>query len=415
MSSKSILSSLKQKNMLIALLMGFSSGIPLLLTLRTLQAWMTEAGVDLKTVGIFALAGVPYTLKFLWAPLMDRFVPPFLGRRRGWLIITQVLTLLSIFLLSLRDPAQDVYFMAFVVVLVTFFSASQDIVVDAYRRESLSTEELGMGSTLYVYGYRGAMWVSGGFALGLAEFMSWSQVYQIMALFMGVGIITSLWATEPKVHSIPKSTYESVIEPIAEFFGRNKASAFLILLFILFYKMGDTVAGNMLTPFYLKLGYTKLEIAGIAKTLSLPFTLFGGFLGGLLVLKFGLMRSLWTCGVLQAFSTLAFVVLNITDKSLWGLGTVILFEDVTGAMGTAAFVAFMASFTNRKYTATQYALLTSLSGVPRTFIAAPAGFLAEATGWTTFFVVCSLLAIPGLLMIPLMKNLRDGDAEAMER
>ncbi len=304
--------------------------------------------------------------------------------------------------------------MALAVVLVTFFSASQDIVVDAYRRESLTTEELGMGSTLYVYGYRAAMWISGGFALGLAEFMSWSQVYQIMALFMGVGVLTSLWATEPKVHSVPQTAYESVIEPIVEFFSRNKSSAALILLFILFYKMGDTIAGNMLTPFYLKMGYTKLEIAGIAKTLSLPFTLLGGFLGGLLVLKFGLMRSLWTCGILQAVSTLAFVILNVADKSLLSLGSVILFEDVTGAMGTAAFVAFMASFTNRKYTATQYALLTSLSGVPRTFIAAPAGFLAEAPGWSMFFIVCALVAIPGLLMIPLMKNLRDGDSQTLK-
>jgi len=393
-----LLKQLFQKNMLVVFLMGFGSGVPLLLTSRTLQAWMTDVGVDLKTVGIFSLASLPYTLKFLWAPLMDRYPILNFGRRKGWLMLTQVALVASLFALSMIDPRAEIGMVALLALVVSFFSASQDIVVDAYRREILPDENLGLGSTYYIYGYRIAMWVSGGFALGLAAFVSWEQVYQIMALIMGLALLVTAFADEPTSSAAaPRSLKEAVIEPFKEFLSRP--GAWLLLFFILFYKVGDNIAGNMLTPFYLKMGYSKLEIAAIAKTFAVFSTLLGGFIGGVVILKLGILRCLYLFGILQAFSTVAFTALFFSEHNNWILGSVICFEDLTSGMGTAAFVAFMASITNKKFTATQFALLSSLMGVPRIFIAAPAGLMAESMGWPVFFTTCALLAVPGLIMI----------------
>jgi PAT family beta-lactamase induction signal transducer AmpG len=393
-----LLKQLFQKNMLVVFLMGFGSGVPLLLTSRTLQAWMTDVGVDLKTVGIFSLATLPYTLKFLWAPLMDRYQILNFGRRKGWLLVTQAALVASLFALSMIDPKVEIGMVALLALVVSFFSASQDIVVDAYRREILPDENLGLGSTYYIYGYRIAMWVSGGFALGLAAFVSWEQVYQIMALVMGLSLFVTAFSDEPNASQhAPRSLKEAVIEPFKEFLSRP--GAWLLLSFILFYKVGDNIAGNMLTPFYLKMGYSKLEIAAIAKTFAVFSTLLGGFIGGVVILRLGILRCLYLFGILQAFSTVAFTALYFSDHNNWILGSVICFEDLTSGMGTAAFVAFMASITNKKFTATQFALLSSLMGVPRIFIAAPAGLMAESMGWPLFFTTCALLAVPGLIMI----------------
>lgn len=398
MKKQELLKQLFQKNMLVVFLMGFGSGVPLLLTSRTLQAWMTDVGVDLKTVGIFSLASLPYTLKFLWAPLMDRYPILSFGRRKGWLMVTQIALVASLFALSMIDPRAEIGMVALLALVVSFFSASQDIVVDAYRREILPDENLGLGSTYYIYGYRIAMWVSGGFALGLAAFVSWEQVYQIMALIMGLALLVTAFADEPSSSAqAPRSLKEAVIEPFKEFLSRP--GAWLLLSFILFYKVGDNIAGNMLTPFYLKMGYSKLEIAAIAKTFAVFSTLLGGFIGGVVILKLGILRCLYLFGILQAFSTVAFSALYFSEHNNWILGSVICFEDLTSGMGTAAFVAFMASITNKKFTATQFALLSSLMGVPRIFIAAPAGLMAESMGWPVFFTTCALLAVPGLIMI----------------
>lgn len=394
---------LLQKNMLIVFLMGFGSGVPLLLTSRTLQAWMTDVGVDLKTVGIFSLASLPYTLKFLWAPLMDRYKILHFGRRKGWLILTQVALVTSLLFMSLIDPKTQIATIALLALVVSFFSASQDVVVDAYRREILPDESLGLGSTYYIYGYRIAMWVSGAFALGLAAFVSWEQVYQIMALVMGAAIVVTMFADEPAASAkAPGTLREAVIEPFKEFLSRP--GALLLIAFILFYKVGDNIAGNMLTPFYLKMGYSKLEIAAIAKTFAVFSTLLGGFIGGVLILRMGILRCLYLFGILQALSTVAFTALYYSVHNNWVLGSVIVFEDFTSGMGTAAFVAFMASITDKRFTATQFALLSSLMGVPRIFIAAPAGALAETLGWPIFFTTCALLAVPGLIMIQWVKK-----------
>lgn len=387
-----------QKKMIFVFLMGFASGLPLLLTSKTLQAWMTDANVDLTIIGIFALVGLPYTLKFLWSPIMDLWVPPFLGRRRGWMLISQIGVSISIIGIAFTKPNENQWIVAFFALLIAFFSASQDIIVDAYRRETLDDNELGIGSTLYIYGYRLAMLISGAVALFLADHIPWKVVYIIMAFSMIVGIATTLLSPEPDIKGKPpKSLKESILFPLIDFLKRK--GAFEILLFILLYKLGDNIAGSLTTTFYLKIGFTKTEIAAIAKTLGLFSTLFGAFIGGVIILYMGINRSLWIFGILQALSTFSYAILVHTGPKNWALAGVISFEDISSGMGTAAFMAFMASITNKRFTATQYALLTSLSGVPRVLISTPAGFLVKHLGWTLFFILCGLIAIPGILLL----------------
>ena len=384
--------------MLVAALMGFASGLPLLLTGSVLQAWMKDEGVDLGTIGLFALVGLPYTLKFLWAPLMDRFTPNALGRRRGWLLLFQLALIASLVWLSLARPAVDPWWLAVAALLVTFFSASQDIVIDAYRRESLSDEEQGLGASLYVNGYRVGMLLASGGGLILADHLSFAQVYQLMAAFMLLGVATTLFAPEPvTAEGVPRTLREAVLEPFIEYFQRR--DALLILAFILLYKIGDTMASHMTTPFYLDIGFSKTEIGTVVKLFGFWATVTGGLIGGLLIMRLGIFRALWLFGILQGVSTAGFSVLAQVGASVPGLAAVITFENLSGGMGTAAYVAYMASLTNRKFTATQYALLSSLMGVPRVIAAAPTGYLADAMGWSWFFVACALIAAPGLLLI----------------
>lgn len=389
--------------MIVALLMGFSCGLPLLLTISVLQAWMKDEGVDLSVIGLMALVGLPYTLKFLWAPFLDRFTlslfgQPFLGRRRGWLLLIQVALMLSIAGLGFTNPVESPWMLAFVALVLTFFSASQDIVVDAYRREDLSDEELGLGSSLYVNGYRVGMLLASGGGLILADRMSFTWVYLIMAASMLVGVVTTLLAREPLVpEGTPQSLREAVSGPFVDFFARK--GAWLILAFILLYKIGDTMASAMTTPFYLDIGFSKTEIGTVVKLFGFWATIGGGLLGGLLMLSLGIYRSLWIFGFLQAISTAGFAVLAHLGHTLVGLACVIAFENLSSGMGTAAYVAFMASLTNKKFTATQYALLTSVMGVPRILASAPTGYMAEIMGWRGFFILCTLIAIPGLLLL----------------
>lgn len=410
------LKALLQKNMLIALLMGFASGLPLLLVGKTLQVWMTGAGVDLKTIGFFALAGLPYTLKFVWAPIFDRYSLPFMGRRRGWLMVIQTALLFTIGLMALLQPEQHLVIMAALCLVISFLSASQDIVVDAYRRESLTDEELGVGSTLYVYGYHMALWVTGGLALIMADHMSWAAVYGIMAGTMLFAIGSTLFANEPEVNVPPPRTMkEPVIQPLTDFFRRPEVWG--IIAFVLLYKVGDTLAGAMANPFYVQLGFSNTEIGSIVKTFGFFATLAGSMIGGLWILKMGINRSLLLFGVLQAVSTAGFAVLATLGPSLAGLTWVIAFENLTSGMGTAAFVAFMGVQTNKRFTATQYALLTSLMGVPRVIFSSYTGVMAERMGWQGFFIFCTLAAIPGMLLLAfmLMKQKRERAANPTSR
>ena len=395
---KSILSIIFSGRMLVAFLMGFACGLPLLLTIGVLQAWMKESGVDLTWIGMITLVQIPYTWKFLWAPFMDRFTPPFLGRRRGWLILAQIALIFSIIGLGFSDPVDKAGLMVAAAVLVAFFSASQDIVVDAYRREDLADEELGLGSSLYIYGYRIGMWLAGGGGLILADHMPFSRVYFIMALCMLVGVFTTLFAPEPKVDvKPPRSMKEAVLDPLRDYFRRNEA--LWILAFILLFKIGDTMAAAITTPFYLDIGFTKTEIGTVVKVFGSWAMIVGAIVGGVIMLRQGINRSLWIFGVLQALSTAGFALLARIGYSIPVLSGVIAFENLSSGMGTAAFVAFMASITNKKFTATQYALLTSIMGLPRVVASAPTGFLAKHMGWESFFIACALIAIPGILLL----------------
>ena len=395
---KSLVRVIASRRMLVSLLMGYSCGLPLHLTIGVLQAWMKESGVDLTVIGLMSLVGLPYTLKFIWAPIMDRYTLPFLGRRRGWLLVAQVALMISIVGLGYTDPMQTPWLVAVAALLVTFFSASQDIVVDAYRREDLADEELGLGSSLYVFGYRMGMLVAGSGGLILADHISFSSVYVIMAACLLPGIITTLLTPEPETPAgTPRTLMDAVFQPLAEYFRRS--GALWMLAFILFYKIGDTMASAMTMPFYLDIGFTKTQIGAISKFFGLWAVVAGGLFGGIIMVRLGINRSLWVFGFLQAVSTAGFALLAQIGAHVGALAGVIAFENISSGMGTAAFVAFMASITNKKFTATQYALLTSLMGIPRVIASAPTGFLAKNFGWEAFFIACALAAIPGMLML----------------
>ncbi len=402
-----MLNKIFSRKMLSIFLTGFAGGLPLLLVGSTLQAWMTEAGIDLGTIGLFANIGLPYSLKVLWAPLMDRyhFWP---GRRRSWMGAMQLLLVISIFALSLFEPAQNIYGLACVALAVAVFSATQDVAIDAYRREILSDEELGLGSSLYVVGYRVALLVAGAGALILADRLllptgatNWPLVYQLMALVMALGLVfTAFISREDPQLETPKTLQEAVIGPFKEFFQRD--GALLVVLFIVLYKLGDTMAANMTTPFMLLKGYTKTDIATVVKGFGLFSLICGGVLGGLGTMKMGILRSLWIFGILQALSTAGFCWLSMAETSMFNLTLVIAFENLSAGLGSSAYAAFMASMTNRRYTGTQYALLTALMALPRTVLSAPTGYMAEWMGWNGFFLFCTLIAIPGMALIPIL-------------
>jgi PAT family beta-lactamase induction signal transducer AmpG len=395
------------RKMLSIFLTGYAGGLPLLLVGSTLQAWMTEAGIDLGTIGLFASVGTPYSLKVLWAPLMDRF-HFWPGRRRGWMMLMQILLVISIFSMSLFEPAANIYGIAVMALLVAIFSATQDISIDAYRREILSDEELGMGSSLYVVGYRVGLLIAGAGALWMADRYllptggaNWPLVYQVMAVAMALGLVFTAFAyKESQAFESPQSLQEAVVGPFLEFFKRD--GAILVLVFIVLYKLGDTMAANMTTPFMLLKGYTKTDIATVVKGFGLMALILGGILGGIGTLKMGITRSLWVFGILQGVSTAGFCWLSMVETNITNLTLVIAFENLSAGLGSSAYTAFMASMTNRKYTGTQYALLTALMALPRTFLSAPTGYMAEAMGWNGFFLFCTLIAIPGMAVIPFL-------------
>jgi len=386
--------------MLICIFTGFSSGLPLYILVSLLPAWLRSEGVNLKAIGLFALINLPFTWKFLWAPLFDRFVPP-LGRRRGWLLITQVLLLLSIPIFGAFNPKLDIWTIAYLATVVAFFSASQDIVLDAYRRELLIDEELGLGNAVHVNAYKIAGLIPGSLSLILADHMAWSSVFIITALFMLPGILMTIFVKEPTLkEGRPKTLKAAVVEPFNEFIHRNGVqTALLILAFIFLYKLGDSMATALATPFYLDMGFSKTEIGLIAKNAGLWPSVIGGLLGGVWMFKLGINRALWLFGVVQMLAILGFAWLATVGHSLLWLGVVIGVEAFGVGLGTAAFVAYIAHTTHPLYTATQFALFTSLAAVPRTFANAATGYMVENLGWFKFFILCFILAIPGMLLL----------------
>ena len=388
--------------LLICVFLGFSSGLPLFILLTLLQAWLTKSGLSIKSLGLFALVMFPYTWKFLWAPLMDRYSFPLLGRRRGWMALTQSALFFCIGFLGWLDPVTELTMVAILTTVIAFLSSSQDIVVDAFRRELLPDEEQGLGSAIHVNAYRVSGMVPGALSLILADMMSWSGVFWVTAAFMLPGLICTLVISEPKIHGAPPKTIrEAVVLPFTEFIGRaGWKSALFILSFIFLYKLGDSLATALATKFYLDLGFTMTQIGVIAKTTGFWASLIGGLLGGIWIIGLGINRALWVFGAVQALAILGFSWMSLEGPNPMLLAAVIGFEAFGVSLGTAAFVAYIATTTDERYTATQFALFTSLAAVPRTFINASAGYIVDQTGWFMFFNLCFILALPGMMLLP---------------
>ena len=402
------------KRMWIVLLMGFSSGFPFLLVGGTLKLWLSRENIDIKTIGFFSLVSLSYSLKFFWAPFVDRYRLMLFGRRRSWILFTQILIAIALFQMSLLNPQTNLTFMAVVATIIAFLSATQDIAIDAYRREILEDEEMGLGSTLTQYGYKIAMLISGGVGVGLVDpksfDLSWNQFYLLMAGIMALMTLATYWAPEPKDdENAPKTLKSAIIDPFKDFFTRDRAV--FILCFVILFKLGDAIGASMLNPFYVKMGYSNLDIALIAKSVGLVASLTGLLIGGLLMFKLGIVRSLWIFGVLQAAATAGFSLIVFTGPEKWALAVTVILEDICTGMGSAAFIAYLSTITNKRFTGTQFALLSALATSGRNVFSAVAGVMVENLGWAHFFWVSGLLGIPGLIMLYFIQK-QAGESEA---
>lgn len=391
-----------QPKMAVLLFLGFSSGLPFYLTSKTLQAWMTTAHVDLATIGFFSLVTLPYSLKFVWAPVMDRYVPPFLGRRRGWVLITQLLLLVAIGAMSLHDPERGLKMLAINAIAIAFFSASQDISLDAYRTDVLTDREMGAGAAVFVMGYRIALLVTGGFALYLADTISWPIVYLVLAALVLVGLVTTFIAAEPVLHDKPPRTIaEAVMLPFGEFFQRSgMVRALMVLLFIVLYKYSDSLAGSMTTPFLLLTGFSQKEVGAVFGGAGLIATIVGTLAGGAAIGKWGINRPLWVFVVFQGLSNLTYYALAMSSESHAFMVTAVVVENFGLGLVTAGMTAYLMIMCNKRFTATQFALLSSLMAASRDLLVAPAGKIAEGLGWPNFFLITVAMAIPPLLLLP---------------
>ena len=387
--------------MLICVFTGFTSGLPLYILIQLVPAWLRTEGVGLAEIGFFTLIGLPYTWKFLWSPVMDRYTLPFLGRRRGWMLATQIALMMSIGAIGFLKPEFSIWAVAYLAATIAFFSASQDIVLDAYRRELLADNELGLGNAIHVQAYRLSGLVPGSLALILADHMPWSAVFIVVAAFMLIGILLVLSIDEPvRDPQAPRTIKEAVIEPFREFLSRQgTASALFVLGFLFFYKLGDNMATALQTPFFIDVGFTLTQIGVVAKFASLTAVIVGGLVGGLVMIVLSINRALWLFGVVQIISILGFAALAVVGPNLWMLGFAVAFEYLGVGLGTAALIAFIARSTNRAFAATQFALFTALAATPRTLAGATTGVIVEQVGWTNFFLLCVVLAVPGMLLL----------------
>ncbi len=392
---------LLNRKMLICVFTGFTSGLPLYTLVQLLPAWLRIEGVSLKEIGLFALIGFPYVWKFLWSPMMDRYTLPFLGRRRGWMLVTQISLFISIIYMGQLNPQTSLWTIAYLATAVAFFSASQDIVLDAYRRELLHDEQLGIGNAIHVQAYRIAGLIPGSLGMILADHFPWSTVFMVVGAFMGVGIILTLFIHEAnKTPHPPKTLLLAVKQPFMEFksrLGTNVTITFI--LFLVLYKLGDNMATALQSPFYIDVGFTLTEIGVIAKLSSLISAIAGGLLAGIIMVKLSINRALWIFGVIQIISILGFALLNETGPDKMVLAVVISFEYLGVGLGGTALIAFMARETNPNYAATQLALFTAVASLPRTFANAITGYIVESVGWTQFFLICTVLALPGMLIL----------------
>ena len=401
MHSPSFKEAIFNKRMLICIFTGFSSGLPLFVLYQLVPGWLRDEGVSLTEIGLFSLIGIPYVWKFIWSPLLDRYSLPVFGRRRSWMLLTQVLLLLSIAAFGFINPLMDIWSVAYLAAAVAFFSASQDIVLDAYRRELLAEHELGLGNSIHVQAYRLSGLVPGSLAFILADHMAWQSVFIIVAVFMLVGVGLTLFIKEiNNEHITPKTLQDAVVLPFKDFISRKGVkSALQILAFLFLYKLGDSMATALQTPFFIDLGFSKTEIGVVAKTASLIAMTIGLIVGGLVMIKLSINRALWLFGVVQIVSILGFAALAEIGHNTYALAITMGFEYLGVGLGTAAFTAFIARATNPAFAATQFALFTALTALPRTFANATTGVIVEQIGWTSFYFVCTALAIPGMVML----------------
>jgi MFS transporter, PAT family, beta-lactamase induction signal transducer AmpG len=419
MRPREVLAAYRNPRQLTIVAMGFASGLPLALTGATLQVWLTRAGVSLRDVGLFALVGFAYSLKFFWSPLLDRVSLPLLaarlGQRRSWLVVLGLLLAAAIAALGQADPVVDPARTAALAALVAFLSASQDIVIDAYRIELLSKPEQAAGAAATQWGYRIGMIASGAFALSLAQHFGWPQSYLVMAALAGVGVVTALVSPEPDHPRPPVESFlkSAVVEPFREFLSRP--GAWVILVFILVYRMGDAISGGMANPFYVRLGFSNDEIASVAKVFGVLATMLGIAAGGALAFRLGVSRALIAAGVIHALGNLAYILQAYAGHDLRALMLTIFVENLTGGLVSAAFVGYLSTLCHPAFTATQFALFTSLTAVPRNFLASGAGWLAEQLGWPAFFAVAFLAALPGIALAIWLDGGTDGQLFRRQR
>ncbi|MFQ5609331.1 MAG: AmpG family muropeptide MFS transporter [Woeseiaceae bacterium] len=399
--SQSFREAIVNKRMLICAFTGFSSGLPLYVVFQLVPGWLRVEGIGLAEIGFISLVQLPYTWKFLWSPVMDRYTLPFLGRRRGWMLVTQIAVMLSIAALGFMKPALSVWVVAYLAAALAFFSASQDIVLDAYRRELLPDIELGLGNTIHVQTYRLSGLIPGALAFILADHLPWHTVFTVVAAFMVIGIGLTLVINEPETRpDAPKTLVDAVVKPFFDFFNRKGVyGGLLVLAFMFLYKLGDSMATTLQTPFFVDLQFTLTQIGTIAKTSSLVAAIVGGVAGGVIMIKLGINRALWLFGLVQITSILGLALLSVLGNNPWMLGVAVAFEYLGVGLGTSAFVAFMARETNPAFAATQFALFSALTAVPRTLAGATTGVIVESVGWTSFFFICTIIAVPGMLLL----------------
>ncbi|MGB9152614.1 MAG: AmpG family muropeptide MFS transporter [Alphaproteobacteria bacterium] len=401
-ASPSLIRAVWNPRMLICIALGFSSGLPLYVLLQLVPAWLRRSHIDLTSIGIVGLAQIPYAWKFLWAPLCDRYKIKFLGRRRTWILSSQVLLILSMAGIGLLSPVDTTSAIIGATFIIAVFSATQDIAIDAYRRELLPDAELGLGNSFFVNAYRVAGLIPGGLSLIIADSVSWPVVFLITAGFMIPGILCSVLIKEPINAHPPRTLREAIIEPFHEFFTRTDLrSALLILAFLLLYKFGDSLATAQLTPFYIDMGFTNTQIGTVAKLIGFWSMIAGAFLGGLIMVKIGINRALWLFGGVQLLSIFGFAVLSMVKMNVYYLGLAVGFEYIGVGLGTTAFVAFIATQTNKKFSATQFALFSSIFALPRSVTGLIAGFIVEkmGLGWTRFFLISAVTALPGMVLL----------------
>ena len=389
------------RKMLVCLFTGFASGLPLYLLIQLVPGWLRTGGVDLSTIGLFSIILFSYNWKFAWSPLMDRYTPPFLGKRRGWMLITQVPLIIFTSMLLFLQPETQVGTIALVVGFIGFFSASQDVVLDAFRRELLTDEEMGMGTSFFVNAYKFSSLIPGGLSLIIADMVSWEWAIGAAVIFLFVGLITTLVINElPEAKYQPATLHEAIVEPFKEFFSRKGwKEGVLVLVFLVLYKLGDNMAVALETPFFFDMGFSGTEIGTVAKFSKLWASIVGAVVGGVLMIKLGINRALWVFGFFQIATILGYAGLAYVGHNLWMLFTAVSLEYLGVGLGTVGVLSYMSKLTNKKFTATQFALLSSIATIPRTFASASTGFIIEDVGYFSFFLICFLCAIPGMLLL----------------